>query len=215
MPTIVSPTDTATVTLNPSVGGCTGSCFAQYNPNNQTGQASFPASVINGSAVPDTETTVAVVSGQGYFVTTEYFQQTLSDSAGDSFYGRTVTEQTGQTGTDTCYNNDPNSYGPMTGVNGSSWVVGQPGVGASNGPEQWGGDNVGYYSYLVAVYRSYNAQHGISSCGFTVYQNMWINVPSAQPVTYSINILSATIYSTSVVDCRQEGTISKRPYARR
>ena len=60
-------------------------------------------------AIPDLETTQAIVPGNlgTPNETTEYFQQTLSDAAGDSFLGQIVYEEDGQMGSDGCWNNDP------------------------------------------------------------------------------------------------------------
>ncbi len=159
-------------------------------------------------AVPDTETTVAIAPGNldSQYEYVEYFQQTIADAAADSFDGLTVTETVGAAGNDTCYNNDPNStFLPLVSVDGSSRVVASSYIGATNFHNQWGADAIGYFASAVNYYRAYMAAHSIGACGATVYQNMVINCPSeGVTIGYSNNVLTETIYTEKVVDCRQE-----------
>jgi hypothetical protein len=210
-----APINGATATIATMLTAGNHSISATWEGNSSystVASAAIAQTVQSCCAIPDTETTVAMVPGSfgSLYAYTEYFQQTLSSAAGDSFFDRSVTEQTGQTGFDSCYWNLPStqhgSFTPMQGVDGFTWIVGRAYLyqGAINGPQQWGADDVGYHNDAVKYYRAYNATHGISSCGFTLYQNMEISCSAGGPMTYSLNTLTATIYPASVVDCRQE-----------
>jgi hypothetical protein len=65
-----------------------------------------------------------------------------------------------------------------------------------NDSNQWGDDNVGWYSDAVYYYRD----HGVAPCTATFYQQMQIqNGSGAAWVNYgSVNTLTATVGTTTV-----------------
>ena len=102
---------------------------------------------IPGCVAPATETTAVEAT---VFTTETSFNQTIGDSAHDSFNGSTVTEGNAAPGQDTCWGTW--SLGPrFTGVPTnppSSWTV--AGGQVVGQPNHWGFDYVGWSKTAVA-----------------------------------------------------------------
>jgi hypothetical protein len=153
-------------------------------------------------AAPDAESTQI---GPTYNTTISRFNQTISDSAGDSFDGQTVTEGNAAPGQDTCWFSG--SLVPRaTGVTGGTWTVAGGDVAGQH--NHWGLDLVGFDPDSVTYYRANAPGHGIAiPCGATLYQAMEILCPSGAYWTYTPsygNKLTATIEQTDVINCRYD-----------
>jgi hypothetical protein len=158
---------------------------------------------IPGCLVPSTETTAE--AGTGY-TTNTIFNQTIGDSADDTFNGSTVTEGDIPTAQDTCWRTW--SIGPrVTGIppNPPWTVAGGQVLGQRN---HWGFDYVGWSTTAIDYYRVQDPAHGVAiPCGFTAYQSMTISCPSGLTAPYTPsfgNKLTATIEQTDVVNCRYD-----------
>jgi hypothetical protein len=151
--------------------------------------------------VPSTETTAVE---RAAFTTMTDFNQTIGDSANDSFNGSTVTEGNAAPGQDTCWGTW--SSGPRyTGMTGGSWTV--AGGQVLGQPNHWGFDEVGWSTTAVDYYRVQAPAHGVAiPCGLTGYQSLTISCPSGSVIyTPSFgNKLTATIERTDVINCRHD-----------
>jgi len=153
-------------------------------------------------AAPNAESTQI---GPTYNTTISRFNQTISDSAGDSFDGWPVTEGNAAPGQDTCWFSG--SLVPRgTGVSGGTWTVAGGDVAGQH--NHWGLDLVGFDPDSVTYYRANGPGHGIAiPCGATLYQSMEILCPSGVYWTYTPsfgNKLTATIEQTDVINCRYD-----------
>ena len=157
---------------------------------------------IVGCFIPTTETTAF----QGWDTaesqpTVGLWEQTVSDTNGDSFSGATVQEVDAGGGVDTCYFYDPNlpNNAPMTSITGGSWTNGDNNT--------WGPDKVGYTAAGVAYYRANKKV----PCGFTVYQQMQIQCADGNWYNYgNVNTLQGNITATTVTSKRAGGTATRR-----
>jgi hypothetical protein len=152
--------------------------------------------------VPATETTRIDAT---YNATVSRFDQTISDTAGDSFDGWPVTEGNAAPGQDTCW--FQGSLVPRaTGVTGGTWTVAGGDVAGLH--NHWGLDLVGFDPDSVSYYRANAPGHGIAiPCGATLYQSMEILCSSGVYWTYTPsygNKLTATIEQTDVINCRYD-----------
>lgn len=144
----------------------------------------------------------------GYNPTVEDFVQTLSVTG--TADGSTISEATGQLGTDSCWwNGSP--YSPMTGVTGGSWVVGQASPSTEDGfvsvgTNQWGPDLVGYLPGPAKYIQVYGPQNGITlPCGFTIHQILAFTCSTGGSPVYFTNdlTLTSTVSGSTVTDCRE------------
>jgi hypothetical protein len=149
---------------------------------------------IKGCTLPTTETTAfqgwETASGDP---TVGGWEQTVSDLHGDSFSGRSVTEDSPSEnpGEDTCW--IPNDQGFTPGGTASSgvWPVGDGNT--------WGADSVGYTPEQVAFYRANKR----APCGFTAHQQMSMTCPDGAHHNYGqLNTLRANITATTVSSAR-------------
>jgi len=130
------------------------------------------------------------------------WEQTDTDTNGDSFSGYQVQETSPTVGVDTCYFYDPNLPGnaPTTGITGGNWTIGNNNT--------WGPDKVGWKTAGVAYFRANNRV----PCHATVYQqmqfyctadNFWHNYGP-------VNTLQITITATTVSSERAGVTDTRR-----
>jgi hypothetical protein len=157
---------------------------------------------VAGCVAPSTETTAVEAT---VFTTETDFNQTISDSAGDTFNGSTVTEGNAAPGQDTCWGTW--SQGPrFTGIPTTPWTV--AGGQVVGQPNHWGFDDVGWIQKAVDYYRVQSPAHGVAiPCGFTGYQSMKISCPSGLTATYTPsfgNKLTGTIEQHNVINCRYD-----------
>jgi hypothetical protein len=145
--------------------------------------------------VPTNEQTVV----HGAPDTATDFLMTISDGNGTTFDSRRITE--GGSGPDGC------SYpgGPLTptmSTSGSTWVVA---AGDAQGQRNhWGYDSVGFLPAGVAIIRqNYTAATGNPlPCGYTINQELSIECDASLFMQYLTDVLSSTVYTDHVVDCR-------------
>jgi hypothetical protein len=164
-----------------------------------------PAVTLPGCVAPATETTAVEAT---IFVTSTAFNQSIADSAGDTFNGQTVTEGNAAPGQDTCWGTW--SSGPRyTGVPtnpASYWPVG--GGQVTGQPNHWGFDRVGWTQQAVDYYRVQAPAHGVAiPCGATGYQSMTITCFPGAPATYTPTVgnkLTGTIEQHDVINCRYD-----------
>jgi len=154
--------------------------------------------------IPTTEYTAV----QGTEATTEtQFVQTIFDTAGDNFNGRTVTESDAAPGQDTCWFQG-STVDKYTGMTGGSWIV-DSGQTAGQ-PNAWGYDVVGWSTAAITYYRQQAAAHNTTiPCSLTGYQALTISCPAGNAAIYTSatgNTLMATINQTSVVNRRNDIT---------
>ena len=162
--------------------------------------------------VPTTETSAVV----GPLPTTDgltqtRFKQAISDSAGTSFDGRTVTESRGNSANvDNC-NWAGAPFDPAS-LSGGSWVVAGGQVQGQH--NTWGWDLVGWPVSKVDTIRQDGPAHGIQlPCVSTVYQNLSIECNASLFVEYiQDNVLTATVDVDHVTNCRR-GACNQINYA--
>jgi hypothetical protein len=166
------------------------------------------AGSLPGCLTPSSETTAVAGSVVGN-VTVTAFDQTISDSAGDSFNGLVITEDNAANTTpvDTCWGSWSNKP-KNTGVTiGPPWTVGAGQVAGE--PNHWGWDLVGWVTTVVDYYRVQAPAHGKAlPCGFINYQALKIQcTPGGSTVIYTPtggNKLTGDIYSNEVKNCRND-----------
>ncbi|MGC1620516.1 MAG: hypothetical protein WA765_18645 [Candidatus Acidiferrum sp.] len=155
-----------------------------------------------GCLVPSTETTALVGSIDSTY---SQFNQTIGDTASDSFDTMQVDESNAATGQDTCWFAG-SKYAAETGVSGGLWTVAGDDVQGQH--NHWGYDTVGWSSAEVSYYRANDPAHGIGiPCGWTLYQAMNIQCSAGAWWTYTPsygNKLTATIDQSNVVNCRYD-----------
>ncbi len=184
-------------------------------------QGGGPVTVSN-CPVPSGETTVYVRQTlvDDSAPTASDFLQTL-DLPTTNFNGGWVVEAEGTTGSDSCCSaaipNNP--YGAFTNLAppGSpsakhTWYVGSvtPGNPESQvvnpKSDQWGADEIGYVPGAVSFYQQNRPKLKLSlPYGFRVYQNLTFSCAAAAPtlgVAYQLNVLTSTIDSTGITNCR-------------
>lgn len=158
-----------------------------------------------GCLAPSSESTQFVRVDPQWATVTD-FNQSISDTAGDSFDGLTIQEDDAATAQDTCWGKWSN-VPQVTGVTGGfAWTV--AGTDVPGQHNHWGFDEVGWKPGAVAYYRTQDPAHGIAiPCGYTVYQALKISCPSGLTATYTPsygNKLTGTIEQTDVINCRYD-----------
>jgi hypothetical protein len=132
------------------------------------------------------------------------FNQTLSDTSGDSFDGHAVQEVSGGQGTDTCWWADNSRNIPQYPViSGGDWTVAGGEVAGQH--NHWGYDNVGIdVPSLPAYIRTYGPAKGVHPpCTLTIYQEMVFYCDSDTNYLYVQDTLTTTVnVSTTVRNCR-------------
>lgn len=157
---------------------------------------------------PNHETNAVDGNGADYSVpSATKFNVTISNDQGTVFDGRMVREYSTGPGTNGCYyQGAPYDEHPI--ISGGTWTVaGGQVAGQTN---HWGWDFVGWTPRGVTAVRSAAANGNIQlPCGEHVNQGVEINqCPSGDPTTgdwyayNTTNILSQTVYSTFVINCR-------------
>lgn len=164
---------------------------ACYNPSPDDILGSSTDTDVVACGKPTGETTTA----GGWSATRQMWNQTLLPAT-KSFSGRTVTEQDGGGGKDTCYFNG-SAKTAFTAVTGGNWTINSDNTWNNPDTVGWGTDDVSYYR-----------QQGRAPCGTTFRQRMVIDCPSGA-LTYATNTLGAGITSTTVSSTRAGHTESR------
>lgn len=181
-----------------------------YNCNNGVSkycalrQAS-PQNTSNVCAIPSSESTqvAGTAASKGYPAITE-FNQTISDTRGDSFDNKTVEELSGGPGTNTCFwAGNPIGLLQYPVVSGGVWTVAGDDVPGQH--NHWGYDNVGYPNSAGPAYiRTNGPAHGVSiPCTQSLFQDMVIWCDANTNYNYKDDTLTITVNAaTTVTNCR-------------
>jgi len=158
-----------------------------------------------GNACPTPSSETTRVAGQDSTLPAETdFAMTLSNTSGGSFDGQTVQEQSGGSGTDTCYWAG-NAIGLVQSptISGGTWTVAGGDVNGQH--NQWGYDTIGYHSTTAPAYiRANGPAHGVSiPCTQTIHQSMIILCSANNIGNYTSDTITIKVNAaTSVTNCR-------------
>jgi len=164
-----------------------------------------PQNTSNVCAIPSSESTqvAGTAASKGYPAITE-FNQTISDTRGDSFDNKTVEELSGGPGTNTCFwAGNPIGLLQYPVVSGGVWTVAGDDVPGQH--NHWGYDNVGYPNSAGPAYiRTNGPAHGVSiPCTQSLFQDMVIWCDANTNYNYKDDTLTITVNAaTTVTNCR-------------
>jgi hypothetical protein len=161
---------------------------------------------IPGCLVPSTETTAD--EGFSGAISRELFQQTLSDTAVDSFDNHLVQEYTVTPGTNGCWWSTSGLV-QNPGTQNSHWTVGQY-SGVSGYHNQWGPDEIGWDLVDLDNIVQNGSAHGIIfPCVTTIYQGMQIECSANVWFNYRTDTLTITVDDDHTVKACRAGVCSE------